>query len=276
MSTAETCDTASASTSQIESTSAGSSAKGKGGKDGRGGARREATPTVQLSKALSYILRHGAAKEGLKIRPDGYILLSAVLARPKISKLKLENGKSPTQDDILQVVASNDKKRFEVSRDEDDSLLIRAVQGHSISEITSLDHRPLTLSNLSILSSDTSEQANEQSSLPEGVEILHGTNVQAWEMIRGSGGLSKMKRNHIHLAKGRPGSDSVISGMRNSSSVIIHIDLIAALQDGIPFFLASNGAVLTSGKADTGSLPLQFITKVEDTKTGASIWPLQS
>jgi len=28
---------------------------------------------VQLSKKLSYILRHGAEKEGLKIENDGYI-----------------------------------------------------------------------------------------------------------------------------------------------------------------------------------------------------------
>ena len=30
-------------------------------------------PDVRHSKTLSYILRHGAAKEGLKLRPDGFI-----------------------------------------------------------------------------------------------------------------------------------------------------------------------------------------------------------
>jgi 2'-phosphotransferase len=31
--------------------------------------------TVQLSKLLSYVLRHGAVKEKLTISPDGYIAI---------------------------------------------------------------------------------------------------------------------------------------------------------------------------------------------------------
>lgn len=34
---------------------------------------------VKLSKLLSYVLRHGAAKEGLQIRPDGYVALSELV-----------------------------------------------------------------------------------------------------------------------------------------------------------------------------------------------------
>ena len=109
---------------------------GSRSKGGRGGQRQDAPPSVQLSKALSYILRHGAAKEGLKVRPDGYLSLAAVLARPKVSKLRMEHGKGPTEDDVLQVVESNDKKRFEVLRDEAEGVLIRAVQGHSLSEVS--------------------------------------------------------------------------------------------------------------------------------------------
>jgi 2'-phosphotransferase len=131
--------------SALASTSQTKSAKPNGnknnGKGGKGGPRQDAPPTVQLSKALSYILRHGAAKEGLKVRPDGYLSLTAVLARPKVSKLKMEHGGSPTEEDVLAVVNSNDKKRFEVKgggkdEPEEQELLIRAVQGHSISEVS--------------------------------------------------------------------------------------------------------------------------------------------
>jgi 2'-phosphotransferase len=66
---------------------------------------------------------------------DGYISLDSVLARPKLSKIKMEHGGSPSVEDVMQVVESNDKKRFEVSRRESDQLFIRAVQGHSISEV---------------------------------------------------------------------------------------------------------------------------------------------
>ncbi len=39
---------------------------------------------------------------------------------------------------------------------------------------------------------------------------MHGTTSQAWKIIQEEG-LSKMKRNHIHLAQG-VGGDNVISG----------------------------------------------------------------
>lgn len=34
--------------------------------------RKDDSPDVQLSKTLSWILRHGAQSEGLTMRPDGY------------------------------------------------------------------------------------------------------------------------------------------------------------------------------------------------------------
>lgn len=40
-------------------------------KNARG--RPSDSPEVRISKTLSYILRHGAEKEGLKIRSDGYV-----------------------------------------------------------------------------------------------------------------------------------------------------------------------------------------------------------
>lgn len=105
------------------------------------GGRGDASPSIQLSKALSYILRHGAAKEHLKMSADGYISLEAVLARPKLSKLKMEHGGSPTIEDVLQIVETNDKKRFEVNRKESDQLFIRAVQGHSLTEVRIVSKR---------------------------------------------------------------------------------------------------------------------------------------
>jgi RNA:NAD 2'-phosphotransferase (TPT1/KptA family) len=33
-------------------------------------------PKTRLSKTLSYVLRHGAEKEGISIRPDGFVLVN--------------------------------------------------------------------------------------------------------------------------------------------------------------------------------------------------------
>lgn len=55
---------------------------GKGRGKGHGGRRRgqHNDPNVELSKNLSYILRHGAQKEGLTIRTDGYVRLDDLVS----------------------------------------------------------------------------------------------------------------------------------------------------------------------------------------------------
>ncbi|OWZ62536.1 hypothetical protein AYX15_05329 [Cryptococcus neoformans] len=63
-------------------------------------------PDVRNSKTLAYILRHGAEKEGLYIRSDGFIKLADVLARPKL--------KGVDESTILHLVQTNAKKRFEL------------------------------------------------------------------------------------------------------------------------------------------------------------------
>ena len=57
---------------------AAQSASGPKGK-GKGRRREDESPDVKISKALSYILRHGAAKEGLKMRPDGYVRVDDIV-----------------------------------------------------------------------------------------------------------------------------------------------------------------------------------------------------
>jgi len=65
---------------------------------------------VNLSKTLSYILRHGAIKEGLKMRSDGYALVSDVLALPRMKKAKC------TPADITEIVEKNAKKKDTLSK----------------------------------------------------------------------------------------------------------------------------------------------------------------
>lgn len=259
---------------------------------------RSQSPSVQISKSLSYFLRHGAEKEKLPIRSDGYIPLDDVLQKQRMKQIKIQDGpnpnkkRSPAVVDVKEIVDNpGDKKRFEMMADESDGgkIYIRAVQGHSIQTVTDLDHVPVTLDNLQILAyqiakesgaspndvqasiADLSlaEEAPKEHRLPPGVEILHGTVPDSWNKIKQSGGLHRMKRNHIHLARGRPGVEGVGSGMRQTSPLLIHVDIIKALQDGITFGLASNGAVLTPGI--DGLLPLKYVTKVED-KKGHIVW----
>lgn len=59
--------------------------------------------------------------------------------------------------------------------------------------------------------------------------------------------------------------------MRTSSPLIVHVDVRRALAAEVPFFVAANGAVLTPGVGESGMLPLEYISHVED-KQGTRIW----
>ncbi|KAG0158935.1 hypothetical protein PDIDSM_6455 [Penicillium digitatum] len=61
---------------------------------------------VQVSKALSLLLRHAAEKEGLKMNVQGYASVTDVLNWRKLKSLKV------TFPEILHAVESSDKKRF--------------------------------------------------------------------------------------------------------------------------------------------------------------------
>ena len=44
---------------------------------------------IKISKAMSYVLRHGAEKEGIAMRPDGFIKVDDLLAFESIRKFKV-------------------------------------------------------------------------------------------------------------------------------------------------------------------------------------------
>jgi len=58
------------------------SGRDRGGRGGRGGRGRGGglPREVQVSKKLSWLLRHGADKEGLKLGPGGYVNVADVVS----------------------------------------------------------------------------------------------------------------------------------------------------------------------------------------------------
>jgi len=112
-------------------------------------------------------------------------------------------------------------------------------------------------------------------------------------------GLSKMNRNHIHMAVGLPGADEVISGMRQSCNLYIHINTALAIKgklarfkharafedqcptgvrmthwelmfaydcdlviEGIKFYKSTNSVILSDGKGGDGFIPPRYFAKV--------------
>jgi len=231
------------------------------------GSRRSRAPhgsglslDVRISKALSYTLRHGAAKEGLSLREDGYARVPALLALSKFRSLGL------TFAQLQRIVAENDKQRYTLIHSAEggegegtgEGWLIRANQGHSIA----ISSEALQLAPL--LGAD----------LPP--TLVHGSFYVFVRAILDSGGLKRMRRTHIHLAAAdalaEGAGGGVISGMRRDAEVVFLIDARRARdQGGLKFWKSANEVVLTEGDAN-GTLALDYIVKVEDRKCGRVIW----
>ena len=145
--------------------------------------------------------------------------------------------------------------------------LIRANQGHSIK-----------VDSEGLLTPITQEAGN----IPE--TVVHGTNEKAWNLILKGGGMRCMGRNHMHFTSGLPAGfkaldDStteekeaapVISGMRTNSTILIYIDINAALAAGIKFFISENGVILTEGN-EQGLLSYEFFKRVESRKKDGGV-----
>jgi 2'-phosphotransferase len=187
--------------------------------------------SVRLSKFLSFVLRHGALKEGIPIRSDGFVAIEDLLKHKKCSQVTFE--------DIQQVVAKDEKSRYLMEL-MDGKWMIRANQGHSMNLQVEM-----------ILITDPAE-------IPV---VLHGTIHKAWTSIKQQG-LSVMNRQHIHFAVGKLGEDGVKSGMRKSCTVFIYIDSKKAMQDGIQFFRSANNVILSPGI--NGWIAPQYFERVED------------
>ncbi|CAF2362195.1 unnamed protein product [Rotaria sp. Silwood2] len=191
---------------------------------------------IQLSKSLSWLLRHAVLKEGLEFQPDGYVLVDDVLKHRSFAN-------KYTIDDIHQCVATNEKKRFGLKIDEATGKeMIRAHQGHSLEE-ADIAMKEITDPN-------------------EYPTVLHGTYMRHWPSIRDKG-LSKMNRTRIHFAPGLPKQSGVISGMRSNAELYIYIDMEKALKDGFKFFVSNNNVILCSGN-ENGFIPPRYFRLVEN------------
>ncbi|KAM6307738.1 tRNA 2'-phosphotransferase 1 [Podargus strigoides] len=205
--------------------------------------RREEDPAVALSKSLSYVLRHGAAAEGLRMGPDGFVEVGALLGLRRFAGVSEQR--------LREVVAADPKGRFALRPL---PLRIRANQGHSL-PVPALELTPLRT--------------------PEALPptLAHGTRRRLWAPIR-AGGLRPMGRLHIHLAPGLPGDPGVRSGMRPDSEIAIVIDGPRALADGIPFFRSANGVILTPG-GPGGCLPPKYFLRVLQLRPHRCLLPLE-
>ena len=177
---------------------------------------------VKISKFLSLILRHKPETIGVQLDEEGWIDVEMLL------DACARAGKPIERQELLEVVATSDKKRFALKEGR-----IRANQGHSLAvELRLKVKEP-----------------------PE--RLYHGTAQQFLESIRDSG-LMKMARHHVHLSANIETALKV--GQRHGRGVVL---VVAALQmhaDGYQFYLSENGVWLVD------SVPWRYLEQMPDAK----------
>lgn len=158
---------------------------------------------IKISKHLSYLLRHQT--DSPKINDKGYASVKEILDILHI-----------TNKDLHEIVETNDKKRFEFSKD---NKFIRAVQGHTINVDVDLkeEQPPNTL--------------------------YHGTCTQFLASIM-KNGLKKQKRLYVHLTEDINIAKN--NGSRYGKPCVIIIDTQKMLNNNIKFWHSKNNVWLTN------------------------------
>ena len=160
----------------------------------------------KVSKFLSFVLRHNPQSIDLSLDVNGWADIDELIEK---SRDKIVFNKEL----IVEVVKNNDKQRFIIKNNK-----IRANQGHSIE--VDLELKSVT---------------------PPDV-LYHGTATKFIASIMKEG-LSKQKRQHVHLSKDIQTATNV--GQRHGKLVMLEVDAKKMFEEGVKFYLSHNGVWLT-------------------------------
>jgi putative RNA 2'-phosphotransferase len=169
------------------------------------------TQLTEVSKFLSYVLRHKPEAIGIKLDREGWVAIEDLVKSANVA------GQSIDEALVHQLAETSAKKRFTISSD---GYHIRAAQGHSTNSV--------------------------EIDFPESVppEILyHGTATRVVESIR-QHGLRAGKRHYVHLS-----SDPRIAlevGERHGKAVVLKVCAKKMHQHGLKLYQAENGVWLTA------------------------------
>ena len=157
-----------------------------------------------ISKFMSLALRHQPGRIGLALDGAGWAVVDELLARAGAA------GRRITRDQLDEVVATSDKRRFALS---DDGLRIRANQGHSIDVDLGLE--PVAPPEL----------------------LFHGTAARFVDSVMATG-LERRSRHHVHLTEDVAIGEAV--GRRYGKPVILRVAAGAMAAQGHVFFRSAN------------------------------------
>jgi len=176
---------------------------------------------TQISKTLSYVLRHKPESIGITLEPNGWVDVDLLLKN-------IQPKAECTLEDIKEVVANCEKQRFKLS---DDGKKIKANQGHS-----------------------TDVKLDFEKIVPP-FKLYHGTAPRFVSTILKEG-LKKMNRHHVHLYTEENINKAADTGNRHEKGakpIVLVIEAKHMHNEGYKFFKSDNNVYLTE------SVPPKYI-----------------
>lgn len=165
----------------------------------------------ELSKRVSYALRHAPAEYGLELDENGFVEIKALITAL--------NQEVPVNEkvcigDILRLVELPGKKRHEIADGK-----IKALYGHS-----------------------TDKKIKQTSAAPPYL-LYHGTSHAACESIK-IYGLKPMQRQYVHLAISMELAKRV-GERKDRAPIVLEIDAKRAYEEGTAFYRGSDDVWLS-------------------------------
>lgn len=161
---------------------------------------------TELSKEISYALRHAPWEYELELDEDGFVPVEQLLHAIN------ESGRyerEVTVADLEDIIRTSDKKRHEIVGDR-----IRALYGHSV---------PMSI--------------RKEPGTPPAI-LYHGTKASVLDRIM-KDGLKPMKRQYVHLSVDT-GTASDVAKRRKGDDVILSVDTVRAVADGCQFYVGND------------------------------------
>ena len=174
---------------------------------------------VELSKEISYALRHAPWEYELELDEQGFVPIAQLLHALNESGVY---EREITRDDLDEIIVTSEKKRHEIVGDK-----IRALYGHTTPQIIK------------------KELGN-----PPAV-LYHGTSHKALPKIL-EDGLKPMQRQYVHLSVDVDTATRV-GKRRDLNPVILKIDAVAAQKAGVQFFIGNDKVWLSK------AVPKEFL-----------------
>jgi putative RNA 2'-phosphotransferase len=163
---------------------------------------------TQVSKYLSYVLRHNPESIGIDMDDFGWVMISDLveLSDPKLGL---------TETKVKDVVNNSKKNRFRI---DDSGKRIKANQGHTLAV------------------------SNDFMEIEPPPYLYHGTAKRNLSSILDVG-ILKMERHHVHMSEDAHMAEEV--GRRYGKPVILKISSKKMHDVGVTFFKSANNVWLT-------------------------------